>query len=423
VRSIYRHSSIAAIAAATVLLAVTGCSSSSSSGGSGSTTPSGAADVTHCKAAPTGTPLKIGVISTDTGGAGLQGPADAPAAVAAWKKYVTCNGGISGHPVSTIYFNDQSNPAVSVQDAKTLVSDHVIAIMDNSTLDADWAKIVDAAHIPVLSMMASIADLAYTTDPNFYADQNLGIPTGQWGIAKAASLSGAHKLGLLYCTEVTTCAQLPKLVAPLAKETGMSLIYSAAFSQSQPNYTAQCLAARAKGVQVLAPIGTPQEMRQVYIDCAQQGYYPGAVFVGQGLGADVASYEKQIPVIYGALGTIPWFVHNTATKPFYAAMNSYISSSGFKRTGNTPSGLLGDWVGLQMFAAAAAHVGAHPTTADITKGLLSFRGNTIGSLTSPLTFAKGHLRGNCEFLFEIKHGTYELPDGLTPVCLKSTAIP
>ena len=417
-----RRRRIAAIIAVAVAFAASACSSSGSTSSAGSGSTGGSVSAAACKSAPTGAPLKIGVISTDTGGAGLQGKDDAPAAVAAWKQYVTCQGGIAGHPVNVTYFDDQSNPALSVQDAKTLVANHVIAIMDNSTLDAGWAKTVDAAHIPVLSMMASIANLAYLTDPNFYANQNTGVPTGQWGIAKAASLSGKKKLGLLYCTEVPTCALLPKLVGAMAPETGMTLIYSAAFSQSQPSYTALCLAAQAKGVEVLSPIGTPQEMLKVYTDCASQGYKPVATFVGQGLGADVNSYKAQVPEIYGGLGTIPWFVHNAATKPFDDALASYINSSGFQASGNVPSGLLGNWVGLQMFAAAAQNVGADPAAADITKGLLAFRGNTIGGLASPLTFTPGHLRGNCEFFFAIKDGNYELPVGLKPICRDTNSL-
>jgi branched-chain amino acid transport system substrate-binding protein len=423
VRAIFfRRRRIAALIAVGIVFTASACSSTATTSNAGAAPASGSASAS-CKPAPSGSALKVGVISTDTGGAGLQGQGDAPAAVAAWKKYVTCQGGIAGHPVDITYINDQSNPAVSVQAAKTLVGDHVIAIMDNSTLDSGWAKIVDAAHIPVLSMMASIANLTFTTDPNFYANQNLGIPTGQWGIAKAASLSGKKKLGLLYCTEVPTCASLPKLLTPLAKEVGMTLVYSAAFSQSQPSYTALCLAARAKGVQVFSPIGTPQEMLKVYTDCGSQGYQPVATFVGQGLGANVASYASQVPEIYGGIGTVPWFVHNAATKPFDDALAPYINSSAFKATGNTPSGLLGDWVGLQMFAAAAKNVGTHPTAADITKGLLAFRANTIGGLTSPLTFTPGHLRGNCEFFFAIKDGKYELPEGLKPICRNTDAIP
>jgi branched-chain amino acid transport system substrate-binding protein len=420
-RATTRHIQMTAIVAAAVLAAA----ACSSSGATSSSTagPTGQAASASCKAAPTGTPLKIGVISTDTGGAGLQGPADAPAAVAAWKASITCQGGIAGHPVDVIYLNDQSNPAVSVQDAKTLVSDHVIAIMDNSTLDAGWESVVDAAHIPVLGMMGIISEVAFRADPNFYANQNIGTPVGQWGIAKAASLSGKKKLGLLYCTEVPTCALLPHVIGPEAATVGMSLVYSAPFSQSQPSYTALCLAARAAGVEVFSPIGTPQEVRKVYTDCAQQGYHPVATFVGQGLGADVASYAAQIPVIYGALGTIPWFVHNAATEPFFDAMDPYINSSSFKQSGNTPSGLLGDWTGLQMFAAAAQNVGADPTPADITNGLLAFRGNTLGGLTSPLTFTKGHLRGNCEFVFSIINGKYGLPNGLNPVCVSTVAMP
>ena len=339
-----------------------------------------------CKPAPTGTALKVGVIASASGPAASQGINDVPTVLKQWKQTLTCAAESAGHSVDFTYF-DESNPAVAVQAAKTLVSDHVIAIMDDSTFNTEWAKIADADIFPVLDLTGSISSGLYATDPNFYATVNIGIPVGMWGITKAASLGGKKNLGLLYCAEYPGCAQLPKIViVSYAKSLGMNLSYSAGFSASQPNYTALCLAAKSKGVDVFAPIGPPSAMLKVYKDCAAQGYQPTATFVGQGLGADFNSYKTPVPVIYGALGVIPWFVKNATTKPFYDALGSYIDSSAFKASGNTPSNLLADWAGLQMLAAAGRLVGASPSAVDIRTGLLSFDGNTLGWAGRPPYF-------------------------------------
>jgi branched-chain amino acid transport system substrate-binding protein len=429
--AIHRRSRTALVMVAAIAIAAAGCSSSSKNDSSnppatsaGNAASTGTSTSTSaCKPTPTGSPLSIGVISSDTGTGGLQGHGDAPAAVKAWKDYITCQGGIAGHPVDITYIDDQSNPANSVQAAETLISDHVIAIMDNTAFDAGWQKQVDAAHIPVLGLMAAIQGVLYSTDSNFYANQTAGIPTGIWAIAKAASLGGAKKVGLLYCVEVPGCAALPKLVGHYATMLGMNLVYSASYSQSQPSYTALCLAAKAKGVDVLIPIGTPQQAVKVYDDCAQQGYKPTAVSIGQGLGNNVAADKANIPEIYGASGTLPYFVRNDATKAFYDALGSYIDSSTFKASNATASGLLADWVGLQMFAKAAANVGASPTSTDIVNGLLAFNGETLGGLSIPLTFTQGHPRGDCMYFYEVKDGTYSVTNGGAPACLQDQTIP
>ena len=64
----------------------------------------------------------------------------------AWIDTVNASGGINGHPIRFVSFDDKSNPGLSVNDVHTLVqSDHVIAIVDATAEDQGWASYVQGA--------------------------------------------------------------------------------------------------------------------------------------------------------------------------------------------------------------------------------------------------------------------------------------
>ena len=85
-------------------LAITACSSSSSSSSSSAAAPASSTAASSAtaaaSAAPTGAPLVIGVISSDSGYGGNN--PDVPTTAAAWETYVNAHGGIAGHPVQVI---------------------------------------------------------------------------------------------------------------------------------------------------------------------------------------------------------------------------------------------------------------------------------------------------------------------------------
>ena len=114
-------------------------------------------------------PIKIGVVCDCSGTYGSTESLEAKVDQA-WADEVNATGGLSGHPVDLIVKDDATQPANSVTDAESLISDGVAVIFDSTVLDSTWVKQVDAAKIPVVG--GNFTTTMYYTDPNWY-------PTGQ----------------------------------------------------------------------------------------------------------------------------------------------------------------------------------------------------------------------------------------------------
>lgn len=394
------------------VLAITACSSSSSSSSSASAVSAGSsAASSNLK----GAPLVIGVISSDSGYGGNN--PDVPTTAKDWETYVNSHGGIAGHPVSVIVEDDADNAATALQDAQDLIQNkHAIAIGDSSLSNAAFEKYVDSAKVPVISLNEGDASTQYFTDANFFTDEAT-VPAGIWAQSKLAQLSGATKYGFLYCAEDPNCASAVPLTKADAASVGIKLAYQASFSSSAPNYTAQCLAAQQAGVEALFVAGANQSANERVLDnCASQHYQPAAIAAVGTLG-NAAAKDPQIPVEWGYTGTIPWFVKDASTATFDSVMGSYLPNA------ISPPLVIGTWTGLELFAAAAQHVGATPTAQDIYTGLYSLKGDTLGGLTAPLTFKKGQPnQDDCFFVYEVKNGSYTTPKGTQPVCAVGAAL-
>jgi branched-chain amino acid transport system substrate-binding protein len=358
----------------------------------------------------TGSTIKVGVISSDSGPAGTVN--DIPVTIARWQTYTNAHGGINGHPVDLIEMNDQTNPAIALQDAQTLLNDHVIAIMDNSYVSASYAKLVDAAHVPVLSLNGANSNHIYETDPNYFANMQTP-PTGtSWHIAKQLALAGVKKAAVLYCGEVAACAGVPAEVKKVAPSLGFQVVFTGAYTAAQPNYTALCLAAKSAGADGLFTVGPdPAANLRVYTDCAQQGYHPIVVGAAQTLPATVYTGESQLSPVYMGTGMLNPELHLPANAVFHSVMDSYLPSA------VSPSLVAGAWDGLEMLKAALPNVGANPTSQDVYNGLYSFHDETLGGFGPPLTFKKGSPTiVYCTFQVEINHGALTTPHGSGAIC-------
>jgi branched-chain amino acid transport system substrate-binding protein len=368
---------------------------------------------------PTGTTLTFGVISSDSGPSGNN--TDGPVTASRWEKYINSHGGINGHPVKVIVDDDADNNATAIADATSLVQvDHAIAIGDASFTETAFAKTAAAENVPVIGLSGETTGFEYAADPNGFAAGG-GIVASVWAYAKAAALAGTKKLGAAECTEVASCKAFVALVTPATNSLGVKIAYSTSFSASEPNYTAICLAAKAAGVNMLAPIGpVPTANEHILDDCAVQHYYPALVVGGPTIGSLALFKDKSIPAIWVITPEIPWFVHDSSTAVFQKVMGSYLPNA----TGD--SGVTSDWTGLQLFAAAAQNIpkNATPTSQDIYNGLYSLPGgDTLGGLTVPLHFTKGQPGPtSCAFIFKSVRGHLSTPFGVKPLCAPASVI-
>src|SRR5262245_62537004 len=89
-------------------------------------------------AAPSGAPIKVGVICSCSGPFGTYIGAAGKVADA-WAKSVNASGGINGHPVDITILDDASTPGTSVTRAQSLIDDGVHVILDATCADTSEA--------------------------------------------------------------------------------------------------------------------------------------------------------------------------------------------------------------------------------------------------------------------------------------------
>lgn len=333
-------------------------------------------------------------------------------AITAWADWTNAHGGIDGHPVKVFVENDGGSASTALTDVKTLINvDHVDAIVgEQDPFAVTWSHLAQTAGIPVVG--GNPADTTFFTNPDFYPDAqttNQGYATMMKRI-----VTGSPKVAFIYCTESPVCSADIPYIKSAAIADGGSLAASLPVAVTSPSFTAQCLAAKAKGANVMT-IGAPAAtVESVAVDCSNQSYYPTfltpAVVVTEPVAEKLASIPHLKSVITS--GDIPFFVDNTpATKEFHKALSQYaptvLNISTF--TENDMS----TWAAGKLLAAAIKASGSF-SPSGIKKGLDSLKGVTLGGLTPPLTFHAGKATTvKCGFAYAATATSVTLPFGET----------
>jgi branched-chain amino acid transport system substrate-binding protein len=325
-------------------------------------------------------------------------------------------GGIDGHPVQAIYLDNLNIPSQALTNVQQLVNqDHVKAILDLSEdLESTWAKVVDAAKVPVIGQSESPE---FGTDPNFYS---AGTTVGPliWGELKAASLGKVTKVGALYCAEIVACSQTVPLLTTLGKPLNIAVAYSAKVSSSAVSYTAQCLGAKGAGANGATVVAASNTALTVAESCATQGYKPVWVTTA----GEMTTPWLQQSAVNGAIGNVqdaPWFDDSIpATKAMQAAIAKYSPSVATSQSFGAVASI--GWAAGLVFGYAAEQehlTPSSPSTAVIT-GLDTISNNTFGGFTPPLTYTAGKpAQVACSFIAGISNGKWTEPNGLKTVCM------
>jgi len=417
--------SFLATAAALVALgtAASGCGSDNDNDNNDSTSATPAATSSQPAAkAPTGKPIVIGAIGSYTG-------PEAPAlgamddTIRVWEKWTNEQGGINGHPVKVIVEDDQTNATKAKQLVRKLVEqDKVQALVGSVSLsDVTWQDYAVAKGIPVIG--AGNFNTPYSTNPTFFATGSQ-IPAMVYGLLEKAKERGIENVGVLPCAEAPVCAEFAKLFKIISGIVGIKQDYTSKITVTQPNYTATCLAARGKGVDGLVVLENAATVVRVADSCAKSGYKPAQL----NLTGTVGKVWEGQANLNGAIGTEgnPVLADRSipATKEFHAALEKH----GQDILDGEQLNELDTWVWAagQVFKLAAerAKVGPDSTYADVKKGLYTFKDETVGGLTPPLTYTKGKPAfTTCWFTLEVVDQKFTAPDGADPSCIPAAKLP
>jgi branched-chain amino acid transport system substrate-binding protein len=385
------------------------------SGASGTTaTTGGTASGGGSAAAPTGAPLLIGSVGNYSGIAGAS-EKDGPKALQIWAAWVNDHGGVAGHPVKVYVVDDGMDPQRYQAAVKDLVENkHVIAFVDNFapfTIQAG-VKYLEQKHVPVIG--GDCAEYIWNQSSMLFP-QCPSYVSGMWDIAHTAAVYGVGKrFGAIICSEAAACTSTKHewFDHGIAKAAGLDPVFEADVSIGQPDFTAECLQAQRKNVQIMSIVADVGTVGRVVNSCDRQGFHPQYIQASGTMDANLAKLPGMANALV-SLNDFPWTVSgNKGVNEFLSAYKTYAPDQPL-----TPNASQG-WASAILFQQAAAHVSASPTSAQILAGLWSLHNDSLGGLAPPLTFARSKPApdSRCAFVMKVQNGVMQSPYGLKNIC-------
>jgi branched-chain amino acid transport system substrate-binding protein len=226
----------------------------------------------------------------------------------------------------------------------------------------------------------------------FLATTGSGMGT-QW--AHVAALlqyyKDKKKLAILYCREAQTCPLLAAGAKKYAEASGLQVVSEQQVSLAQPDFTAEVIAARNAGAEVLIPVLENASVVRLIRSAKRQGWSPV-------ISSQMAMHDERFISIGGAdvegavAGSeVPWA---TSPNPIFAdyrkAIDRYV-----------PGGVKGSlgaaaYVAGRLLEVVAAGFPPEPTSQDVLNGYWALKGETLGGALPPISFARegGHALTN-----------------------------
>lgn len=368
-------------------------------------------DAVAPSAAPVGSrsPVTVGTLGTFSGPGGelLKDPATA---VQAWIKAVNTAGGVNGHPVRHVMADDGGDPARHRALERQMVEkDKILAFLYKAEVFAGFDgpdPYVIEKKIPVVGV-----DLGedYVYESPFY------FPQGPSGQTYSASFLGAwdegvprdqRRFGSVVCAESPSCGTVARVWQQRAGEFGFQPVFDAKASIAQPDYTAECLAARNAGVQALAVGLDEKSIVRLARSCDRQGFRPR--YLIPGLNARGLDDEALLDGAVIGSGAFAWpAADNPARREFRDTLARLLPGVQLN------AGLTYGWVAAKVFEIAMTAVTEPPTTDSILRGLWEIRNDDLGGLAAPLSYfsERGVERKICWSLVVIADQRFTAPKG------------
>ncbi len=217
----------------------------------------------------------LGSFGTGSGPIGAQVAAIPPAA-RAWLADINTRGGLGGHPVRIVFGDDGADPARALAVVRRMVEvDGVVALVATysvTTMDA-VAPYLESKGVPVIGAPggSTVEDHSpMIFNPTLGADHGIA-----WSyLLTISAQTDKKKLSVFYCREASTCTDQFTRVRELAPRLGPSVVHSAQISIVQPDFTAEVIAARNAGAEVVVAVMDAQSMTRVISSAQRQGWKP-----------------------------------------------------------------------------------------------------------------------------------------------------
>ena len=186
-------------------------------------------------------------------------------------------------------------------------------------------------------------------------------------------------------------------------------------SSTEPNYTAQCVAAQQAKAQAVILLYAPETAVTIAGNCATQNYFP--IYDMEGGAIDFATAIKAPGLekhLIGPFTDLPTVSTAGGMPKINAAINK--AHPGLEKSAAWTELSTSLWPAARLLQAAAVVGGlkrsGKASAALIRKGLHSMKGDTLGGTAPPLTFAQGQRHTiDCWFTAEVLNGKAQMTNG------------
>ena len=308
-----------------------------------------------------------------------------PQGARAWAADVNARGGLAGHPVKLILADDGGDPNKALSIVRRMAEeDKVLAFY------AEFGPTTIQAALPYLEQK----QIPVIGGCNCFQGAAESPIVFQVGTGSKYGLAWQHllpfmayapeqkKASLQYCREAPTCKTMADDIRQLAPQVGVQIVHEAQTTLTQPDYTAEVLAARNAGANLLILATESFSAIRTIRSAHRQDWHPlvatqhsavDARFIADG-GADVEG------VLMGA-SIVSWDSPKMAD--YRNALDRY--APGAVRANISQLAYMAG----KLMETMAASWPAQPTTADVVKGLYALRGETLGGTIPPLAYKEG----------------------------------
>jgi branched-chain amino acid transport system substrate-binding protein len=388
----------------------TGTSGTAAPGASGST--AGGSGTTGA-AGGDGSKIVIGTVGQYSGPVG-SALSPGARALQAWAASVNAKGGVAGHPVEVIVYDDGGDGAKALSQVRELVEErHGVALvssMGSNTLSS-WKGYVEDKGVPVIGGDCALQD--WHESPMLFS-QCPSLDSQLRGLLELGATQGVgDKFGLLSCQEAPACAYGKERIwdQGWAKQAGLDPVYTADISIAQPDFTAECVQARDAGVEIMTVGADANTVARVASSCQRQGFSPQFLQISA-TGSHQMASQPGLGNALLSVGTFPFEgVNSPAIAEYQAAWSKYGSGD------SHPAASLG-WAGAELFEKAVLSAGGSVTSDSLAKALYSIKNENLGGLTVPLSYkaGQGTVDSPCWFGMKAGGGGWSAINGGKPIC-------
>jgi branched-chain amino acid transport system substrate-binding protein len=269
-----------------------------------------------------GAPLRVGLVVNATG-PGANGEDNAPKVIDAWAKAVNARGGVAGHPVE-LKVADTKGDAPTATSAVTHLlqgGDVDAIVMFDAETEGVYANAIAKAGVPVVGGMG-YAPTAWGKLPNWLSLTTSFPAVIDMPMVRAKQL-GSRTTSFAVCAEYPTCAAATPIAQHATQALGMAFGGTLKLSSSAPDFTAECLQIKKRGVDFVA-LGLPTATAmRIAADCKTQGYAgKWGIFDGTVWPKEMAAHDAGAPMTV-ELTSFPWFADDAPVAAYRKLMDEH----------------------------------------------------------------------------------------------------